>query len=80
MENKKNGMAVASLTLGIISILTSWFWYLTMPAGILAIIFGGKSAKKTGSNFAKTGIITGIIGLSLFVFFYGAALVIVFTA
>lgn len=80
MENKKTGMAIASLTLGIISILTSWFWYLTMPVGILAIIFGGKAAKKTGSMSAKAGIVTGIIGLSLFVFFYGAALVIIYTA
>lgn len=80
MENKKSGMGIASMTLGIISILTSWFWYLTMPAGILAIIFGGKSVKKTGNAASKAGIITGIIGLSLFVFFYGAALVLICAA
>lgn len=80
MENKKSGMAVAALTLGIISILTSWFWYLTMPAGILAIIFGGKSAKRSGSMAAKAGIVLGIIGLSLFIFFYGAAFVLICAA
>ena len=78
MEKKKTGLAVASLTLGVISIILSWFWYVTMPAGIMAVIFGTKCVKKTGNTCAKAGIITGIIGLALFVFFYGAALTIIF--
>ena len=49
-ENLKNnsGMPVAALVLGIISIVTNLFWYITLPTGILAIIFGAKSAKKLG--------------------------------
>ena len=71
-ENLKNksGMPVASLVLGIISILTALFWYITLPAGILAIVFGAKSAKKMGSKLGKTGLILGIVGLSLFLFIY----------
>ena len=65
-EKNKNVMHIASLVLGIISIVTCWFWYITLPAGILAIIFGVKSAKKTGSKLGKAGMITGIIGLALF--------------
>ena len=66
----KTGMPVASLVLGIISIITNLFWYITLPTGILAIVFGAKSAKKTGSKIGKAGLITGIVGLSLFVFVY----------
>lgn len=71
-ENKKtnSGMHIASLTLGIISIVTSLFWYITLPTGILAIIFGVKSAKRTGSKLGKAGMITGIVGLALFAFLY----------
>lgn len=71
-ENNKNktGMGVAALTLGIISILTAFFWYLALPTGILAIIFGAKSAKKIGSRLGKAGLVTGIVGLSLFAFMY----------
>ena len=67
---EKTGMPVASLVLGIISIVTNLFWYVTLPTGVLAIIFGAKSAKKTGSKIGKAGLITGIVGLSLFTFVY----------
>lgn len=67
---EKTGMPVASLVLGIISIITNLFWYITLPTGVLAIIFGAKSAKKTGSKIGKAGLITGIVGLSLFAFVY----------
>lgn len=69
-DKNKTSMGVAALTLGIISILTSFFWYLVLPTGILAIIFGVKSAKKIGSRLGKAGLITGIVGLSLFAFMY----------
>ena len=67
---EKTGMPVASLVLGIISIVTNLFWYVTLPTGILAIIFGAKSAKKTGCKIGKAVLITGIVGLSLFTFVY----------
>lgn len=71
-ENDKNKsvMHIASLVLGIISIVTSLFWYITLPTGIMAILFGVKSSKRTGSKIAKAGMVTGIIGLSLFAFMY----------
>lgn len=71
-ENCKNKsvMHVASLVLGIISIISALFWYITIPTSILAIVFGVKSAKKTGSKLGKAGMIIGIIGISLFAFIY----------
>lgn len=69
-EKNKNTMHVASLVLGIISIVFDLFWYISIPTSILAIIFGVKSARKTGSKIGKAGMITGIIGLSLTAFIY----------
>ena len=79
MENKeKNKTAInaAALTLGIVSIVTALFWYVALPTGILAIIFGAKSAKRTGSKVGKAGLITGIIGLSLFILIYVSLVII----
>ena len=78
-ENK-SVMHIASLVLGIISIVASLFWYITLPTGILAIIFGVKSARRTGSKIGKAGMITGIVGLSLFAFIYiGLTLILILT-
>ena len=77
---EKTGMPVASLVLGIISIVTNFFWYITLITGILAIVFGAKSAKKTGSKIGKAGLITGIIGISLFVFVYATLIILMLYA
>lgn len=71
-ENNKNksAMGIAGFVLGIISILSTLFWYITLPTGVLAIIFGAKSSKKTGSKLGKAGMILGIVGLSIFAFIY----------
>lgn len=56
-ENNKNtgtAMSIASLVLGIISIVSFLFWYITLPAGILAIVFGVKGIKKTGKSARKS--------------------------
>lgn len=55
-EERKSGLGIASLVLGIISIVTSLFWYITSWSGILAIIFGVKSLKKCGSKVRKSRI------------------------
>ena len=76
-EQNKSVMRVASLVLGIISIVTAAFWYISLPTGILAIIFGAKTIKKFGSKLGKAGLITGIIGLSLFLFIYISLILII---
>lgn len=81
MENnelKKNSeFGVTSLVLGILSIVFSLFWYITLPTGILAIIFGKKSINRVGSKLGKAGLITGIIGLALFALIYLSMILII---
>ena len=78
MEESKNktALGVSSLVLGIISICTTLFYYISLPAGILAIIFGTISCNKTGSKIAKAGLITGIIGVSICLFLYISMVII----
>jgi len=79
-NKKKTGMGIAALTLGIISIVSALFWYMSIPTSILAIIFGIISIKKVGSNLGKAGLITGIIGISLCVFNYISMIIILVLA
>lgn len=67
-----NGMATASLILGIVSLVFCFVAYLSIPCGILAIIFAVLAKKKIknnpeanygGGGAATGGMITGILGL-----------------
>lgn len=71
-KEKRNysAMPAASLTLGIISIFTILFWYLSIATGILAIVFGVKSIHRSNSKVAKAGMVLGIIGLSVCIVIY----------
>src|SRR5690554_2931064 len=67
-----NGMATASLVLGIVSIVLSFFWVVGLICGILAIILAIVSKGKIkaypnlgGSEAASDGLITGIIAVIL---------------
>ena len=62
---KKSPYGVLSLTLGIISIVYAFFWYISLTTGILAITLGSKGKNMVGSKLAISGKITGIVGLSL---------------
>ena len=69
---KKNGIATASLVLGILSIVLFLASWVAVILGILAIIFGVVAKNKIkadpelpGAGAAKTGLITGIIGIVL---------------
>ena len=58
------GLAIASLVLGILAIVTSLVWYIGITLGVLAIIFGAISIKN-GRKKAIAGIVTGGIGVIL---------------
>lgn len=63
MDNKKNynGLAIASLVLGILSLLFIGFGILF---GIAGIITGIMSRKESSSGMATAGIVMSIIGLA----------------
>ena len=82
MEGTKKGIAsgISALVLGIISILSALFYYISLPAGILAIVLGALSIRKIGSKTGKAGMITGIVGVSLCAFIYISMIIIILTA
>lgn len=59
------GLAITSLVLGILAIITCLVWYIGIVLGVLAIIFGTVSVKKRGRKKAIAGIVTGSIGVIL---------------
>lgn len=68
-----SGMAVAALVLGIIGVVSSWCFIGLIPA-ILGVVFGVIGRKETtgpgaksGRGMATAGLITGIVGLAIFV-------------
>ena len=68
MKNKKDERIVGHITsivLGIISIVTMLFWYISIPTGVTSIVLGVKSYKKYDKKIGLAGMITGIVGLSL---------------
>jgi len=79
MKDKNENRIVShilSLVLGIISIATVLFWYLSLPTGITAIVLGAKSYKRAGKALGLAGMITGIVGTSLCFLIYVSLLII----
>ena len=69
-----NGMAVAGMVLGIISLVFFWGHIFCWIPGILAIIFSALGLKKSkvvgkGRGMAMAGLITSIIGIVLSIVF-----------
>lgn len=63
---RTNGLSIASMVLGIVSICLAALQLISLPSSILAIIFSAKTQKSGNKNgMAKAGMITGIIGLVL---------------
>ncbi len=81
IEDNRKGLSIASLVLGIVSILFVSKFIIAVACGVLAIVFGIKGKGRGGKGMATAGFITGIIGVSLqavlfiFGFVLGATLV-----
>ncbi len=67
---------ILSLVLGILSTVSTLFWYLSLPTGITAIVLGARSYKKHGEKLGLAGMIVGIVGVSICVFLYVSFLII----
>ena len=68
---------IVSLVLGIISLLSTFFWYISLPSGIIAIILGAKSFKKKGSKMGLSGMILGIVGVSFCLLIYISMIILI---
>ena len=74
---KTNGMAIASLVLGIVGVAFS-LGFIGVIAAVLAVVFGYNGRRRidesggmlTGRGMATAGIVLGYIGLALFVLFF----------
>lgn len=72
-----NGLAIASLILGILACITFCFWPLSGLLAVLAIVFGVIAMRKPASDgTAKTGLILGVVGIVLSIGFSVAILAI----
>ena len=63
MENDKKGFSIAALVLGIVAIVLSCIWYISIPCAILAIVFGILGIKSSKKGMSIAGITTGAIGI-----------------
>jgi hypothetical protein len=66
----RTGVSVASLVCGIIAMICSVFWVLSLPLGIIAIVLGAlgwiatsREPQREGRYQAIGGLITGAIGV-----------------
>lgn len=62
-KKEKKGFCIASMVLGIIALICFCIWYISIPCGILAVIFGILGLKGVNKGMAIAGLITGGIGL-----------------
>ena len=68
MEQKTNSKAVASLVLGILSLVCIFFGYFTLVGivmGIVGLVLGIAANKEAKSGMGTAGIVLSAIGLGL---------------
>jgi|APMI01.1.fsa_nt_gi hypothetical protein len=57
-------LGVLAMVAGILAFLTGFFWFLSIPLGVAALVLGILSIKKNqGKGMGIAGLVTGIIGL-----------------
>lgn len=64
--NESKGLSIASMVLGIISVVLCCVWWISIPCSILAIIFGIVGKKRGGKGMAIAGLVLGIIAIALY--------------
>lgn len=62
MSLKKHESTITT-TLAILSIALCFFWYLSIPAGIISLILSIKQIKAEGKTAAKVNAVLSIIGI-----------------
>ena len=59
------GKAIAALVFGIVGVVMGFTPYVSLPAGIIALILGIMARRGSGRRMAIAGIILGVIALIL---------------
>lgn len=62
---ERKGFNITALILGIISLISFCAWYVSLPSGIIAIIFSIAGKKDAGRGMGIAGMVMGIIGIIL---------------
>lgn len=68
-QNQSKGLSIASMVLGIVSLVFFCFAYICIPCGIVAIILGGVAlaTKKAGKGMAIAGLVCAVIAIAIYV-------------
>ena len=64
-EIKSNSMGVASLVLGIVSLVLMWVPFIGLISGIIGLVLALKQKKIMPNGLATGGLVTSIIGMAL---------------
>lgn len=65
-EQPGKGLSIASMVCGIVSVVFSWFVWISLPTGVCAIVFYAIQRRKgIKDGMATTGLVTGIVGLAI---------------
>lgn len=72
---ERKGFNITSLVLGIISVICFCWWYVSIPTGIIAIIFSIAGKNDAGRGMGVAGMVLGIIGLVLCIALYILAII-----
>ena len=82
MEEKKieekakiNGFNIASLVLGIVSLVTWCMTIVSIPCAILALVFGILGVRKPGKGMAIAGLITSGISILIWVIVFNIIII-----
>lgn len=70
VTQESKGLSIASMVLGIISVVLFCIWYISIPCAILAIIFGIVGMKKGGKGMGVAGLVLGIVALAILAIVY----------
>ena len=62
---ERKGFNITALILGIISLISFCAWYISIPSGIIAIIFSIAGKKDAGRGMGVAGMVMGIIAIVL---------------
>ncbi len=65
IKKKRNGMAIASVILGIVSLLMCCLIVVSVPCALLSIVLGAVALRKGKSAVAIAGIILGAISMAV---------------